>query len=307
MATPASPPKIVSARRVPAPPRQPGGAFHSGKTADQRSGARRRRPLGPIPPPEDEQSRLTAAMDHRNPLLEASRVLLRALTDMPALIGIGHHERLRGLLMDEVRVFERLCVRANVRIEHVIGARYCLCTALDEAAMRALAARGDASGGAAWAADALTSRIGEDNQGGSKVYALSLRLLKEEGDHWPLLEVIHRIFSLGFEGRYRQGMVRGVHERMRERLYDAIAPYLPPVPDALSPHAQSTATVERAPYFEIPVWTSVVLLSIALCGLYVYCSANLSARADKVRHQFAAIARVTTGDVGDAQDTNRAR
>ena len=196
-----SAPKIVSARRTSAPPRRPNGTFLSNRNPRQQPGSRRNRPFGPLAPPEDEPTRLAAVLGHRNALLEAGRVLLRALVDMSALIDTGHDARLRDLLLEEVRVFERLCVRANIRVDHRIGARYCLCTALDEAAMRELAARGDASGSAAWASDALTQRIGEDNQGGLKVYALTLRLLDDAGDHWPLLELIYRIFSLGFEGR----------------------------------------------------------------------------------------------------------
>lgn len=298
------PPKIVSARRALAPPRRPNGIFLSGKNTGQRPNSRRSRPLGPLSPPEDEQTRLTAVLGHRNALLEAGRVLLRALVDMPELIRIGYDERLRDLLMNEVRVFERLCVRANIRSEHMIGARYCLCTALDEAAMRVLASRGDTTGSAAWAAGALTQRIGEDNQGGSKIYVLSLRLLKDDADHWPLLEVIYRIFSLGFEGRYPHGRTFGVHDRVRERIYNAITAHLPLVSDALSPHAQSTETVRRASYFEIPVWMSVALLSVTLCALYAFCRSELDAQADEVQRQLSNIARVAT--TGSASDPPRA-
>ncbi|MFP3503858.1 type IVB secretion system protein IcmH/DotU [Burkholderia sp. SIMBA_062] len=302
-----STPKIVSARRALAPPRRPNGTFLSGEKTGQRPNSRRSRPLGPLSPPEDEQTRLAAVLGHRNALLEASRVLLRAFVDMPELIGIGHDECLRDLLMDEVRMFERLCVRANVRSEHMIGARYCLCTALDEVAMRVLAARGDTTRSAAWAAGALTQRIGEDNRGGSKIYALSLRLLKDDADHWPLLEVIYRIFSLGFEGRYPHGKTFGVHDRLRERIYNAIAVNLPTVPDALSPHAQSTATIRQPCYFEIPVWMSVAVLSVALVALYAFCRIESGAQADDVQRQFANIVRVATGSTIDPQGVSPAR
>ncbi|AOI61102.1 type IVB secretion system protein IcmH/DotU [Burkholderia diffusa] len=288
----ANAPKILSARRAFTPPRRPNGTFLSRKNTGQRSSSRRSRPLGPLSPPEDEQARLAAVLGHRNTLLEASRVLLRALVDIPALIDIGHDERLRDLIMDEVRAFERLCVRANIREEHMIGARYCLCTALDEAAMRVLAARGDTSGSVAWAAGALTQRIGEDNQGGSKIYALSLRLLQDDANRWPLLEVIYRIFSLGFEGRYLRGRTFGAHDRVRERIYNAIAVHLPPVPDALSPHAQFAETTQQVSHFEIPVWMSVVLLSVMLCAFYAFCRIELGTQADSVRQQLSDITRV---------------
>ncbi|VBB15388.1 type VI secretion system protein (DUF2077) [Burkholderia stabilis] len=234
-------------------------------------------------------------------------MLLRAFVDMSALVSIGHDERLRDLLMDEVRVFERLCVRANIRDEHMIGARYCLCTALDEAAMRALAARDDTSGSVVWASDALTQRIGEDNQGGSKIYVLSLRLLKDDADHWPLLEVIYRIFSLGFEGRYPHGRTFGAHDRVRERIYNAIAVHLPSVPDALSPHAQTISTARRASCFEIPVWMSLAFLSVTLCALYAFCRIELGTQADDLQRQLADIARVATGNAIDPPEATPAR
>ncbi|WP_122170712.1 type IVB secretion system protein IcmH/DotU [Burkholderia stabilis] len=302
-----SAPKIVSARRALAPPQRPNGTFLRDKNAKRQSGSRRNRPFGPLSPPEDEQTRLAAVLGHRNALLEASRVLLRAFVDMSALVSIGHDERLRDLLMDEVRVFERLCVRANIRDEHMIGARYCLCTALDEAAMRALAARDDTSGSVVWASDALTQRIGEDNQGGSKIYVLSLRLLKDDADHWPLLEVIYRIFSLGFEGRYPHGRTFGAHDRVRERIYNAIAVHLPSVPDALSPHAQTISTARRASCFEIPVWMSLAFLSVTLCALYAFCRIELGTQADDLQRQLADIARVATGNAIDPPEATPAR
>jgi len=310
-----SPPKALSAQKRPLappkqlagafPPKQPAGAFVSDKGGKPQASARRRRPLRAMPPPENENARLAAVQNHRNPLLEASRVLLRALADMPALIGVGYHETLRDLLIDEVRAFERLCDRANIRVQDRVGARYCLCTALDEAAMRALSIN-NAIGAAAWAADPLTRRIGEDNRGGSKIYALALHLLSDEGDHKALLEVMCRVFSLGFDGHYRQEATRGMHVEVRDRLckslYDAIGPHLPPVPDALSPNAQSDVTPQRESYFEIPVWMSAAVLSVALVGLYTYCRVDLSERANNVRQQIESIGRVATAGSGNAQD-----
>ncbi|WP_330728548.1 type IVB secretion system protein IcmH/DotU [Burkholderia multivorans] len=300
-------PRIVSARRTSAPPRRPNGTFLSNRNPRQQPGSRRNRPFGPLAPPEDEPTRLAAVLGHRNGLLEAGRVLLRALIDMSALIDTDHDARLRDLLLEEVRVFERLCVQANIRVDHRIGARYCLCTALDEAAMRVLAARGDASGSAAWASDALTHRIGEDNQGGSKVYALTLRLLDDAADHWPLLELIYRIFSLGFEGRYPHGRTFSAHDRVRERIYNAIAAHLPTVPNALSPHAATIESARPRACFEMPVWLSAALLSAALCALYVYCRIESGAQADDVQRQLSNIARTAPYSAIDPPQGNPAR
>lgn len=43
-------------------------------------------------------------------------------------------------------MFQKLCEQANIRRDHMIGARYCLCTALDEAAMQTAWGKGGDSG-----------------------------------------------------------------------------------------------------------------------------------------------------------------
>lgn len=43
-------------------------------------------------------------------------------------------ETLRELLIREVPIYQTLCDQANLRRKHVLAVRYCLCTALDEAA-----------------------------------------------------------------------------------------------------------------------------------------------------------------------------
>lgn len=97
-----------------------------------------------VPPGEGESERLNAITVARNPLLEASRILLRAQADMPGTFESKDAiVLLRRLLMEEVRVFERLCEQANIRRDHMIGASYCLCTALDEAVAQSAWGRRD--------------------------------------------------------------------------------------------------------------------------------------------------------------------
>ncbi len=43
-------------------------------------------------------------------------------------------EPYRNLLVREMHLYQTLCDQANLRREHVLAVRYCLCTALDEAA-----------------------------------------------------------------------------------------------------------------------------------------------------------------------------
>jgi len=247
----------------------------------------------PIHSGESSEHRLSLILSAANPLLEASRVLLRALADMPDSLSSIAVGQLQELLEHEVTEFEKLCVQANIRRDHMIGASYCLCTALDEAAMRTAWAQ-DQSLVAIWVQSSLASTYHRDVDGGDKVYLLIGRLLEDPDEHRDLLQVIYRILSLGFEGRYR-GVTDGKrkHDAIRQRLYNVITSQRDPVPRTLSPHWQSTATGKRLSFTDFPVWITVTILSVILLGLFGWFKYELSSRSAHVQKQIADIARMT--------------
>lgn len=205
------------------------------KTAIENS-ATHSAPSKEVPPPESFAERLAAVKAASNPLLEASRVLLRAQADMPEKFASKNAvASLRALLEQEVRTFEKLCEQANIRRDHMIGARYCLCTALDETVTQTAWGKAG-SAGIAWIKGGLATTFHGDLDGGDKVYLLIGRLLEDPHEHRDLLEVIYRTLSLGFEGRYRGG-ADGTrkHDAIRQRLYNVITSQRDPVPLTLSP------------------------------------------------------------------------
>jgi len=277
-----------------------------------------------LPPGESLQARLAAIKAADNPLLEAARPLLRALADMPGQLDPERVELLRELLEREVRTFQKLCDQASIRRDHMLGARYCLCTALDEAAMQTAwgknsqtnstskpASSGEASAqpgyaapanagtdagdtGVEWITRGLATIFHEDRQGGDKVYLLVGRLMADPQEHLDLLEVIYRILSLGFEGRYRfEAGGRRRHEAVRQRIYTEIMARRSVVPVALSPHWQSDVKSRRASFYDFPVWITVVLLSIILLGCFGYFKYGLLGRSAEVQKQIADIGHMT--------------
>ena len=241
-------------------------------------------------------ARLAAVKNAENPLLEAARVLLRAQSDIPDIPEETPYESaicLRELLAEEIQTFGQLCTQANIRPDHQIGARYCLCTALDEAVMHSAWGK-DVRIAGEWAEKSLASMFLEDSKGGAKIYLLIGRLLQEPGDHRDLLEVIYRILSLGFEGQYRQtpGGLRK-HSAIRKRLYDEITHGRAPVPKALSPNWKPCTQKRRTSFFEFPVWITVTVLSIALLGMYGWFKYELMSRSAAIQKQIAEIGRMT--------------
>lgn len=245
-------------------------------------------------PSEPFDQRLAAVRVARNPLLEASRVLLRAQADMPDTLTSNHAiARLKSLLEQEVRIFDKLCEQAKIRRDHMIGASYCLCTALDEAATQTAWGR-EGSSAIEWIQGGLATTFHGDLKGGDKVYLLIARLLEEPHEHRDLLQVIYRILSLGFEGRYREGTGnKRKHDAIRQRIYNVITSQREPVPMALSPNWQSTAKGKRLSFYDFPVWITVVVLSVVLLGLFGWFKYELMNRAADVQKQIAAIGAMT--------------
>ncbi|WP_436406906.1 type VI secretion system protein TssL, long form [Burkholderia metallica] len=248
---------------------------------------------GSIPSGEMPEDRLRRILAATNPLLEASRVLLRALADMPYSLSSSAVEQLRELLGQEVDEFKKLCTQANIRRDHMVGASYCLCTALDEVAMRTACAH-DRALAAAWVHTSLAATFHRDVDGGEKIYMLIGRLVSEPREHRDLLEVIYRVLSLGFEGRYRfeAGGARR-HGEIRRHIYTEIMSRREPVPQALSPHWKSDARKPHMSFWEFPVWITATVLSVALLGLFGYFKYELATHSVGIQKQIADIGRMT--------------
>lgn len=243
--------------------------------------------------PTESSARLTAVQNARNPLLEAASPLLRAQADMPEYLEADAIPELRSLLEHEIRIFQKLCEQTNIRRDHMLGASYCLCTALDEAAMQTTWGKAGDSG-VEWITTGLASTFHEDRKGGDKIYLLIGRLMTEPKEHIDLLEVIYRILSLGFLGRYRfETDGHRKHDTVRQRLYTEITAQRGPVPAALSPHWEGDTRGRSRPFYDFPVWITAVLLSLILLAMFGYAKYDLMTRSAAVEKQISDIARIT--------------
>ncbi|MFM0229739.1 type VI secretion system protein TssL, long form [Paraburkholderia sediminicola] len=238
-------------------------------------------------------ARLTAVQNAKNPLLEAASPLLRAQAGMPEYLEADAIPELRTLLEQEVRIFQKLCEQTNIRRDHMLGASYCLSTALDEAAMQTTWGKaGD--NGVEWITTGLASTFHEDRKGGDKIYLLIGRLMTEPKEHIDLLEVIYRILSLGFLGRYRfETDGHRKHDTVRQHLYSEITAQRGPVPAALSPHWEGDTRARSRPFYDFPVWITAVLLLLILLAMFGYAKYDLMTRGAAVEKQISDIARIT--------------
>lgn len=182
----------------------------------------------------DSKLRLAEISAAANPLLAAARPLLCALAAMPAKLDAALVEPYRNLLVREMHLYQTLCDQANLRREHVLAVRYCLCTALDEAANNTTWGRRGV-----WAGKSLLVTFHGESEGGIKLFQIIGRLAASFQEHGNVLEVIYHLLGLGFEGRYSvQPDGRKQLDNIRQQLLTQLSQRRDPVMPALSPDFQ---------------------------------------------------------------------
>lgn len=223
-----------------------------------------------------------------NPLLAAARPLLRALADLPASLRQDQMVTLKSLLVREAQDFQAICERANIRREHILAARYSLCTALDEAA------NGMPWGQHAWADNSLLIQLHGENGGGEKVFQVLGRLVDSPSEHLDVIEVIYHVLSLGFQGRYAGHTDGHRHlDMIRQRLLHLISGARASVPRDLSPHWRGADAGRLSLLRTVPVWVTVSVLALAVFGLFAWYKYHLLFRTHDLEQQILAIGKIT--------------
>ena len=213
-----------------------------------------------------------------NPLVAAANPLLVLI---PQIRNSQVHENLdllRERLVDEIRQFELRAQHAGVPNETILGARYCLCTALDEAC--ALTPWG---GHGEWSSKSLLVTFHNETWGGEKFFQLLAKLSQNPGPHIDLLELLYFCLMLGFEGRYRVvDNGRSQLETLKQRLLLTLRNVRGQYAGALSPHWEAEATLNKVKRLPIPLW--VVALCTLFLGILVYLAFSwlLGSSSDKL-------------------------
>ncbi|MDY0271999.1 MAG: DotU family type VI secretion system protein [Advenella sp.] len=220
-----------------------------------------------------------------NTLVAAANPLLVLIPQIRSTRAHPSPSDLRVRLVDEIRQFELRAQHAGISNETILGARYCLCTALDEAA--ALTPWG---GGGAWSANSLLVTFHNETWGGEKFFQLLAKLSQNPVPHIDLLELLYYCLALGFEGRYRVAdNGRTQLETLRQRLLLVLQNARGKYPSALSGHWQDKPVQNQLKRLPVPLWV-VAVMSVALCLFsYLGFSWSLGDRSDQL---FASIIKV---------------
>jgi type VI secretion system protein ImpK len=242
-------------------------------------------------PPEEMQARLERMKTARNPLREAAQPLLRMLADMPAsLDSLAAVASLRSLQVREVAAFQKVCDKANLPWKHVAAVRYALCTALDEASSRT---RWGAGG--VWASRGLLLTFEGEVGGGEKFFLLIGRMAADPQEYIDVLEVLYRILSLGFEGRYSVAADGPRHlEQIRQRMLTLISGTRDTMRLELSPHWRGEEPGRMRLLKSVPVWATAGVAALCVFSLFVWYKYRLLAHSNVLEAKILAIGVPTT-------------
>ncbi|MBD2785625.1 DotU family type VI secretion system protein [Xenorhabdus sp. DI] len=211
-----------------------------------------------------EPDMLSGDTNH-NPLVSAANPLLNTIPQIRHSTVHPDPAHLRQQLINEIRRFEVECQQAKLPYAVIIGARYCLCTALDEAA--ALTPWGVRS---VWSGSGLLVTFHNETWGGEKFFQLLAKLSQNPRDNLFLLELINFCLQLGFEGRYRvMDNGRTQLETVKQRLFQLIRSMRGSYPAELSQKVRAITAPIKSRHFSLPVWISTIILIFLVGILYI--------------------------------------
>ncbi|MTD28151.1 type VI secretion system protein TssL, long form [Erwinia sorbitola] len=238
---------------------------------------------------EGVQQRLVNIRQAENPLLEASQPLLRALSEMPEHVeSMEYVEVLKRSIKNEVNLFAVVCEEIDVSWKKMAIVRYCLCTAIDEAAHARAWAQS-----AGWSQSNLLNHFEGDNDGGNKFFLLVGRLSMNPHEYADVLEVLLRILGLGFEGRYSI-IEDGDRQltKIRQRLLTIIQSTRDTTSTILSPHGLVKRGKQKREKLIVPVRVTLLLCGILIASLFFWYKYWLTINKSGIAHKILAMQQI---------------
>lgn len=235
-----------------------------------------------IPSAKAARTDLPDVISGGNPLVASANALLNLIPQIRAMASNSDPDGFQRLLLANIREFERGAGAAGVPIETVIGARYCLCTVVDEAA-----AQTPWGGSGVWPKFSLLVALHNETWGGEKFFQLLAKLVQTPHQHIDLIELMYFCLMLGFEGRYRvieNG--RSQLETLKARLLALIETTRGDRSSALSLRWRGEERKAAPPWTMVPLWVATALTLLLAFLLFLWFNYRLAAQSDAL---FAAI------------------
>ena len=211
-----------------------------------------------------------------NPLVAAANTLLNLVPQIRSMVSNQDPHGLQQVLLEQIRTFERKAGASGVTMETIIGARYCLCTVIDEAA-----AQTPWGGSGVWPKYSILVALHNETWGGEKFFQLLSKLVQTPHQHIDLIELMYFALTLGFEGRYRV-IDNGASqlETLKARLLQLIETTRGERSGALSVHWKGVEKKAVPPWTLVPLWATAALVLLIGFAVFAWYNYKLASQSD---------------------------
>ena len=155
-----------------------------------------------------------AEISATNQLVKFAMPLITLLTHIRHTVDHPNVPALRAQIVEEIKNFERKLTNIHYPVRTIVAARYCLCTAIDEAVLSR--AWGTNS---VWVQGSLLSLFHKETWGGERFYLILEDMLRDIRRNIDFIELIYFLISIGFEGKFFGDENRAAREEIRNRIF----------------------------------------------------------------------------------------
>ncbi len=204
-------------------------------------------------------------------LIASAGPLLALVAQLRNTVEFANVADLRRQVVAQVERFEEKSLKAGVSAGEVTGARYVMCSLVDETVLTT-----PWGGRSEWASNSLLNEFHGETWGGEKVFQILDRVRSDPRRYLGLLRLIDMALLLGFEGRFRViDNGRYQLDDLRSELGRIIRSELGPAPRELSAQWRGV-TDRRGLRRYLPLWVVAAAGIALLVALYGFAQYRLS-------------------------------
>ena len=222
-----------------------------------------------------------------NPLTAAATTLFALIAQLRDSASHPDPESLFQHVSQEVQLFEAAARSRGQAADTILGARYVLCTAIDETVLNT-----PWGGQSVWATQTLLGTFHNETWGGEKFFQLLDRLIQEPARNLYLLELMYLCISLGFEGKFRvQERGRAMLESVQDNLYQTIRLHRGDIERSLSPRWRGVQDKRTRLARYVPLWVVAAISAGLLLLVYWGFLMAINGSANPAMAEMAALGR----------------
>jgi type VI secretion system protein ImpK len=222
-----------------------------------------------------------------NPLTAAATTLLALIAQLRDSASHPDPSSLFQHVSQEVQQFEATARAKGEPADVILGARYVLCTSIDETVLNT--PWGSQS---VWATQTLLGTFHNETWGGEKFFQLLDRLIQEPARNIHLLELMYLCLALGFEGKFRvQDRGRAMLGSLQDNLYQTIRLHRGEIERELSPRWQGVQDRRSKLARYVPLWVVAAVSAGLLLLIYSVFLISINSAASPALAEMASLGR----------------